>query len=237
MCQGTGRPHLFGHFGYQGIATTTANNSDAGFFAGGVVVIHVGLGVLGYLLGSIPFGYLIGRYHGIDVRLVGSGATGGTNVLRSVGRGAAIATGLGDLLKGMLAAWIGMRLGGEWGYAVATLTSMVGHSYPVWLGFRGGKSIATGAGALLLTYPWLVLIALGAAVMAIWPTRWVSLGSLTATTVLCGSLLALGTPSDRFLAAGAFLLIVWRHRSNIARMVAGNENRVGQRIARTGTDN
>lgn len=196
------------------------------------------LAVAGYLLGSIPFGYLIGLYHGIDVRKVGSGATGGTNVLRSVGRQAAIATGALDLLKGAFAGWLGLRYGGDWGHAVGAVSAMFGHSYPIWLGFRGGKSVATGAGGVLLTHPWMVLIGIGAALAAIWPTRWVSLGSLTGAVVICTYLLAVGTTPERVFAIAAFLLVVWRHRENIGRMASGTENRLGQRVhQRTGTDN
>lgn len=201
-------------------------------------MVLVGLAVAGYLLGAVPFGYLIGLYHGVDVRQVGSGATGGTNVLRSVGKGAAIATGLLDMLKGFAAAWLGLRYGGEWGDSIATVAAMFGHAYPVWLGFRGGKSVATGAGALLLTQPWVVLAGIAAALAAIGPTLWVSLGSLTGATAICGYLFATGTLPERTFALFAFVLVVWRHRENIRRMLSGTENRLGQPVhQRTGTDN
>jgi acyl phosphate:glycerol-3-phosphate acyltransferase len=195
--------------------------------------------IAGYLLGSVPFGFLIAQYHGIDIRTVGSGATGGTNVLRTVGVRAAIATALGDLLKGTVAGYLGLRLGGEWGYVSGVFAAMVGHSYPVWLGFRGGKSVATGAGGMLLLHPLLVLTGIAAALLAVWPTRWVSLGSLTGATVICLWLLLYGSVPESAFAIAAYLIVFWRHRENVRRMLAGTENRLGQRAVtlKTGTEN
>lgn len=188
------------------------------------------VGVVGYLLGSIPVGYLVGKARGIDVRKFGSGATGGTNVLRTLGPGAAILTGLSDLGKGLLAAWIGLRFAGEWGYAVGGLLSILGHSYPVWLRFKGGKSVATGGGTLVLLHPWAILAALVAGIAAIIPTRWVSLGSLVATFVAVVVVFAGGAPwGDRVLALGAMLVIYVRHWENMKRIAAGTENRFGQK--------
>ena len=144
----------------------------------------VSVAILGYLLGSIPVGFLMGKLRGIDVRRYGSGATGGTNVLRTLGPWAALFTVLCDIGKGLLAAYLGQRLAGEWGFVAAGLLASLGHSYPVWLRFRGGKSVATSGGVMLLHYPLAVLVGIAAGALAVVPTRWVSLGSLTATP--CG---------------------------------------------------
>ena len=184
--------------------------------------------VIGYLLGSIPFGYLMGRLKGVDVRKFGSGATGGTNVLRTLGKGLALATGLSDLLKGTLAAYIGYRYGGDTGYALAGVAAIAGHSYPVWLSFRGGKSVATSAGTLILFYPWAFVVGLAAAIVAIIPTRWVSLGSLVGALVYCGAIWVIDAPqAHKWLALGAFTIVYIRHWENMKRIATGTENRLG----------
>lgn len=186
--------------------------------------------VVGYLLGSIPVGYLVGKSRGIDVRKFGSGATGGTNVLRTLGWGAAVMTGLCDLFKGVVGAYLGYRLAGETGYALGGLAAIVGHSYPVWLSFKGGKSVATGAGTVLLFHPVAFLLGLVAAVGTIAATRYVSLGSLIGAIVLLIAMLVSGAPvADKLLAAGAVAVIYVRHWENMKRLAAGTENRFGQK--------
>lgn len=186
--------------------------------------------VLGYLFGSFPTGYLIGRTRGVDVRKFGSGGTGGTNVLRTLGKGAAITTGVVDVLKGTLAAYVGYRLAGDWGYALGGVAALVGHSYPVWLGFRGGKSVATGAGALALFYWPAFLVGLAVGIPTIVLSRWVSLGSLLgglAYTV--AAVVWLEHPSHLLLIAAAYGVVVVRHWSNIKRILNGTENRIGEK--------
>jgi len=181
-------------------------------------------------LGSIPVGYLVGRSRGIDVRKYGSGSTGGTNVLRTLGVGAAIFTGLCDLGKGILAAYLGQRFAGEWGYAAAGFLASLGHSYPVWLGFRGGKSVLTSAGAVVISHPYAILAAAVAGIGSIIPTRWVSLGSLVATAVAVVWIWASGAPlAHRLLVLGLMVVIYIRHWENIKRIAAGTENRIGQK--------
>jgi glycerol-3-phosphate acyltransferase PlsY len=188
------------------------------------------VGLVGYLLGSIPFGFLLGKAKGIDIRKYGSGATGGTNVLRTLGPAAALFTAVGDVSKGLLAAYLGLRFAGDWGYALAGFLAAFGHSYPVWLRFKGGKSVATGGGALLLAHPWAILAGLVTGVAAIAPTRWVSLGSLVATAVAVGTIFFAGAPlPHRVLAAGLLLVIYIRHWENMKRIAAGTENRLGQK--------
>lgn len=184
--------------------------------------------LIGYLLGSIPVGFLVAKSKGLDIRQYGSGATGGTNVLRTVGPAAAIATGVLDLLKGTVAAYLGSRMAGDWGYAAAVLAAMLGHSYPIWLGFRGGKAVATGAGGVLLHHPLAVGLGLATALAFIVPTRYVSLGSMTGAAVLGLWLIMTQPPPGQVLGAGALAIVLWRHRSNISRLIAGTENKFGQ---------
>ncbi|HWI65711.1 MAG TPA: glycerol-3-phosphate 1-O-acyltransferase PlsY [Symbiobacteriaceae bacterium] len=191
----------------------------------------VAAAIIGYLLGSIPVGFLVAKSKGVDIRKYGSGATGGTNVLRTLGVVPALATGLTDLLKGLVGAYIGGRLGGDWGYAVGGFFAVVGHSYPVWLKFKGGKSVATSAGSMILLYPLAFLAGLAAAIAAIVPTRYVSLGSLIGALVYPGIIIFTpGAPqAHKALALGAALVVYIRHWENIKRIAAGTENKLGQK--------
>ena len=185
--------------------------------------------VIAYLLGSIPFGYLLVKWRtGADVRSAGSGNIGATNVLRTSGRGAGIATLLLDIAKGYAAVWIAARLTGNnelWSSAAA-LAVMAGHAYPVFLRFQGGKAVATFVGAFLRLSP----LALGAALLvflgvAAW-TRHISLGSIAAaaTFPLAVWLIVHGPwpPLAASIVAGIF--IIYKHSSNIRRLRAGSEH-------------
>ncbi|HYG57245.1 MAG TPA: glycerol-3-phosphate acyltransferase [Symbiobacteriaceae bacterium] len=185
---------------------------------------------IGYLLGAIPVGFLVGQARGVDIRKFGSGATGGTNVLRTLGAGPAIFTGLCDVGKGLLGAYIGHRLAGEAGYAVGGFMAALGHSYSIWLKFRGGKSVATGAGALALQYPLGLLISIVAALGAIVPTRWVSLGSLVGGMVYLIFVLVTGVhQAHKLMAVGLIAVVYIRHWENMKRIASGTENRIGQK--------
>lgn len=195
-----------------------------------MLIRFVGALAIGYLLGSIPTGYLVGRVRGVDIRQWGSGATGGTNVLRTLGAGAALLTGVVDILKGMAGAVAGYALGGDWGYALGGFAALVGHSYPVWLRFRGGKSVATGAGTIVLFHPWVFLIGLVAGVAALIPTRFVSLGSLVGALVIAVAMIVSGAPlPHKLLAVGALLVVYIRHWENMKRLAKGTENKFGQK--------
>jgi acyl phosphate:glycerol-3-phosphate acyltransferase len=184
--------------------------------------------VAGYLIGSIPFALWLSRRQGIDVRRVGSGNVGATNVLRAVGAGAAVVTLLLDAGKGIAAVVLARQLSNEGGVAVlAALASIAGHVFPVWLRFRGGKGVATAAGAFGVLAP----VALGVAaltfVVTVWTTRFVSLGSMiAAVTLVCVVLLTDSRPIVIGGAAIAALLIIVGHRANLARLMAGTENRL-----------
>jgi acyl phosphate:glycerol-3-phosphate acyltransferase len=186
-----------------------------------------------YLLGSIPFSYLVARTRGIDVRTVGSGNVGATNVMRSAGKAAGIAAFVLDAAKGALAALLARQVApGPAVPPLAAVAAIVGHMYPVWLGFRGGKGVATGAGAFLPLAPLATAAGLVAFALAAAVTRYVSVGSMAGAIVLAASAAALGAPWPVWLAAAAMAsLIVWKHRGNLRRLADGTESRMGARRA------
>ncbi len=189
--------------------------------------------VLAYLFGAIPFGYLIAkRAHGGDIRATGSGSIGATNVMRSVGRGAGLATLLLDVAKGFAAVAVARQLsnGQPWSRTViiASFAAIVGHVFPVFLGFRGGKGVATGVGVYLAIAPWAVLavLVLWAITVAIW--RYVSLGSVLGAGAFPFCVYLIYRPPLEItlgMIAGA-TLVVLKHWSNIERLVAGTERRL-----------
>lgn len=192
--------------------------------------------VIGYLLGSISFAVLIARSGGVDIFKVGSGNPGATNVLRTLGKPRGYICFLLDALKGAAAVLSGMGLGlvagsgagGETLGVVALLGAILGHSYSVFLRFRGGKGVATTVGGLLVLVPWVLLIGLLVWLAVFYGTKYVSLASLCLGVSLPVSSLFLGNSLlmnsvTLFLA----LLIVVRHRANIQRLLAGTENRAG----------
>jgi acyl phosphate:glycerol-3-phosphate acyltransferase len=183
---------------------------------------------LGYLLGSVPWGLLLTRAagHG-DIRAIGSGNIGATNVLRTGSKGLAAATLALDALKGAAALLVAEAVWGESAGLTAGFGAMLGHAFPVWLGFRGGKGVATGGGVLLAASWWMGLAAALAwlAVAAI--TRRSSAGALAACVAVPLVALAVGRTDLALFAAGVAVLVVARHRDNIARLMAGTEPRIG----------
>lgn len=191
--------------------------------------------LLAYLLGAIPTGYLISRWVAdLDIRDVGSGSTGATNVLRQVGKGPALVVFLVDVAKGTTAVLLArsLQLGDEW-QVLAGLAALAGHIWPVWLGWKGGKAVATGLGMLLgLSWP-VGLACFGVFVTVLSFSRIVSLASVSAAISL--PLLMLWSfvgssfrPAYLVLALIAMVLVVWRHRSNLKRLLAGSEPKLGQ---------
>jgi glycerol-3-phosphate acyltransferase PlsY len=194
------------------------------------VIVLISLGVLGYLLGSIPFGLVLTRLAGLgDIRKIGSGNIGATNVLRTGRKGLAAATLLLDAAKGAAAVLIGAWLAGESGVLSAGLGAILGHQFPVWLGFKGGKGVATGFGVLLAAAP---LAALGAALvwlaMAL-ATRISSASALAACVAapVIAALLGATLPVEALVIVTA-ALVVSRHYANIRRLLAGTEPRIGR---------
>jgi len=195
----------------------------------------VALVATSYLLGSIPFSFLTARAFGVkDVRRVGSGNVGATNVLRNAGKAAGLIAFALDAAKGAAATVLALRLApaGEavWP-ALAAMLVVVGHMYPVWLRFQGGKGVATGFGAFAPLAPWPALWAAVAFILVAALTRYVSLGSIAGAAALAALVSALGT-SPRAVAVAAVLtaaLVVFRHRSNLRRLLAGSERRTADR--------
>ena len=185
-----------------------------------------------YLLGSIPFSYLVARRWGVeDVRKVGSGNVGATNVMRAAGTlPGLVAFGL-DFLKGTAASLLAVRVAPEGPLpALAAAAAVVGHMGSVWIGFKGGKGVATGAGAFLPLAPAATGIALAVFGVALAVTRYVSVGSIVGTLSLSLAALLRGAPASVVVSAAAVgLAIVWKHRGNIARIRHGTENRLGRR--------
>ena len=188
--------------------------------------------ILGYLLGSIPSGWIAGRWlKGMDLRELGSGSTGATNVLRQVGKGPALIVFLIDVGKGAAAVLIARALGlGDWIQVLAGLTALAGHIWPMWLNFKGGKAVATGFGMFLgLAWP-VGLASFGVFLLTLWLFRIVSLSSVLAAVslpllMICFS----GIGSYILIALVAMGLVLWRHRSNLARILEGSEPKVGQK--------
>lgn len=195
--------------------------------------------IAAYVLGSIPFGYLIVRAKkGADVRASGSGATGATNVSRSAGKVAGVLTLLLDAAKGALAVWLARALvapdmGINWYVAAAAIVAIVGHCFPVWLGFRGGKGVATGVGVFLGLSPLALAGAGFVFLLVILSTRYVSLGSIAAAAAfpLCIWSLGLYTRQvENFApimtaALASAALIIFMHRANIGRLMRGTESK------------
>jgi glycerol-3-phosphate acyltransferase PlsY len=189
--------------------------------------------LVGYLIGAVPIGWMVARAFGVsDIRRHGSGSIGATNVLRTLGRRAAIVTLLGDVLKGSLAVFTAAALSGGDPVVTgaATAAAVVGNCWSVFLGFRGGKGVATGLGALLWIVPWATLAALPVFVAVVATTRYVSLASLLAAACVPLGAVMLRYPSPSAIAALVVAAIVAaRHHANIARLRAGTESRLGQR--------
>jgi len=196
--------------------------------------------VLAYLLGSIPTGYLAAKARGVDIRTAGSGNIGATNAFRILGKPAGIFVLLVDALKG----WIAVRvvasglvdtllppdsLGGsrEIGAIVAALFAVLGHNYPCWLHFKGGKGIATSAGVLVALVPLPLLVILGVWIVVFAFSRYVSLASISAAFALPFADWALGeSRTITLICAALATLAIYKHKSNIQRLIKGTENRI-----------
>ncbi len=191
---------------------------------------------LGYLFGSFPSGYLAGRvFKGIDIRSFGSGSTGATNVLRHIGKRAAILVFLIDVFKGVLSILLAkyFLLNDSWQVAVG-LSTLIGHIWPVWLNWRGGKAVATGLG-IFLGLSWQVgLGTLGIFILVITLFRIVSLASVVAALTL-PLMMFISFNSSNFslpflvISLLAMTLVIWRHRENIVRLIKGKEPKIGKK--------
>jgi len=190
----------------------------------------------GYLLGAVPFAYLFARLKGVDIRTVGSGNVGATNVFRSVSKGLGIATFAADVLKGFVPAFFFPMLAERWacleaGPGLALLcgcAAIVGHNWPVFLRFKGGKGVATSAGMLLGVAPAAVGIGLATWILVFAATRYVSVASIVAAVAVPATAWWMSARGARLLPAVLTVLgalIIWRHRSNLRRLARGEEHR------------
>ena len=188
--------------------------------------------VAAYLIGAIPVGFLVARAAGgTDIRRAGSGNIGATNVLRTLGRGPAVLTLVGDIVKGYLAVTAARAIGTEaWSAAGGAVAAVAGNCWPLFLAFRGGKGMATGLGAFLAVAPWAVAPAAVLWLVVTSLSRYVSLASILSCVSLPVAAALLGYPRHSVVAAALVALIItWRHRENIARLASGTEHRLGDR--------
>ncbi len=186
-----------------------------------------------YLIGSIPFALLLARrWGGHDLHRIGSGNIGAANVLRASGIRAGVVVAILDIAKGAAGVAVGGRIAGaEHAEALAGFAAVVGHIYPIWLKFRGGKGVATACGVFTVLAPLAVPPAVVAFVASIWMTRYISIGSVAATVVFPLVAYLAGYPAPVVASScAAAALIVFRHRSNLARVRVGTERRVGARV-------
>jgi len=189
--------------------------------------------VLAYFIGSIPFALLLARrWSAADLRLVGSGNLGAANVMRSSGLAAGLLVAALDIGKGAASVWLAARLSATAGVpAVAGFAAIIGHIYPVWLRFRGGKGVATACGVFSVLTPLAIPPALAIFAAVVWTTKYISLASVVASMALPPLAYALGSTAPTVATAVASsILIVFRHRSNVGRLRTGTERRVGARV-------
>ena len=202
----------------------------------------IGMAVLGYLIGAIPVGVVVGKLRrGIDVREHGSGSMGMTNVMRTVGRGAGALVFLADVAKGAVAvalAWPIIGSGSDmffWGQVAGGVAAVIGHIWPVYIGFRGGRGVSTGFGAILvLSWP-VALIPLAVFISVVALVRYVSLGSILGALTMLLAMIPFIVYDVEPLAYMVFVavvapLIIFRHRGNIKRLLSGTESKIGQRV-------
>jgi glycerol-3-phosphate acyltransferase PlsY len=212
------------------------------------MILYLIVAVFAYLLGSIPFGYLLVKtFRGEDIRLSGSGNIGATNVARSGAKGLGAVTLLLDVLKGLLAVWLAaafarskynpwVAMGGFYCdsirlMATAALFAVLGHVFPVWLKFKGGKGVATALGVFALLFPQAVLVSLAAFTIVVVLTRYVSLGSILAALAFPAASYFLYRPDWTSLAltAAVSAAVILKHHQNIRRLLAGTESRFGSK--------
>jgi glycerol-3-phosphate acyltransferase PlsY len=187
---------------------------------------------IAYLIGSVPFGLILTRLAGAgDVRNIGSGNIGATNVLRTGRRGLAVATLILDLLKGALPVWLAFRYLGPDMAVVAGLGAVLGHCFPVWLRFRGGKGVATAAGVVVALTPTVAAVAMGVFLLVVLATRYVSLGSILGALAATPAAYLMGYVQAAELYLLLALIILAKHAANLRRLAQGTEARLSLRRA------
>lgn len=193
--------------------------------------MNIFISILAYFIGNLSSAYFIGKYMGnIDIRSHGSGNAGATNVLRTLGKEAAALAFLGDFLKGVAAVLIGGLLHGVDGALLAGIFVIVGHNWPILLGFKGGKGIATSIGVVIAVKPLMILLIAPIAIFIIYRTKYVSLGSLIGAALLPMFMLITFQPFKYILFGLAIAILAFiRHSSNIERLLNGTENKIGKK--------
>lgn len=186
----------------------------------------------GYLIGSVPFAFLLARRGGVDLRVSGSGNVGAANVQRMTGTRRGVTVLALDIAKGSAAVWLADAAGvGAAARAATGVAAVVGHIYPVWLRFQGGKGVAVACGVFSVLLPAATAVAVGVFAAVVWMTRFVSLGSIVATAIVPPTAYLSGASALLVMSASvAALLIIFRHRSNLARIRAGTERRLGRSL-------
>ncbi len=202
-------------------------------------LIFAGSAVVSYFIGSIPTGFLWGKARGIDIRKVGSGNIGATNVMRALGKGPGITVLVIDAAKGFLPVWAAPRVFPDvstvWLQIVCCVFVIAGHNWSCWLKFKGGKGVATSAGALLAFLPWPLLCALGTWVIVFGIWRYVSLASICAAVALPIATWLIEKDMTLLIFAALIAVVaIYKHKSNIQRLLAGTENRIGKPNSQSG---
>ena len=205
-----------------------------GSVSGILLIIFISL--IGYFLGSINSSLVVGKFYGVDVRKHGSGNAGATNTLRTLGKKAAMIATLGDLLKGFVACIIGLLLAKsfgsitkEMGIMISGVAAIIGHNWPIYFKFKGGKGVLTSLAVVLMMDYKIALLILGVFIIIVAITRFVSLGSIVATLLFPILAATLFSKSPEFIVFSSILafLIIFRHRSNIVRIIKGTESKLG----------
>jgi glycerol-3-phosphate acyltransferase PlsY len=187
--------------------------------------------ICAFIMGSIPVGMLVARAKGVDLKKIGSGNIGATNVLRSLGKGPAALTLIGDMLKGTLAVALGRYFGlGTFYEGIIGLSAILGHNFSVFLGFRGGKGVATSLGVFILYSPRTALITFVIWIAVVITTKYSSLGALISFGLLPLNIILFDSKEKLPVALLVTLLILIRHTDNIQRLMKGTERKIGERL-------
>lgn len=185
--------------------------------------------IIAYFLGAIPFGYIVSKLHGVDIMSKGSGNIGFTNVWRVLGIKSGLVVLVCDMAKGYLATWIGFALAGANGAILGGIACILGHTFNVFLHFKGGKGVASGAGVILYLSPLTFLICAGILSVITALTRYMSLGSIITALVCPLIMLFLGEPWQYVLGIGiCCVYVIYKHKANILRLMNGTENKIGK---------
>jgi len=201
-----------------------------------VTISYIAIAIIAYLLGNISTSYIIAkRISGVDIRTQGSGNAGSTNVLRTMGKRAGAATFIGDLLKGTISVLIGQLIANFIGIDrtiagyVAVIFVVVGHNWPAFLGFKGGKGVATSLGAMMAINPVIALSCLGIFIIVVAVTKYVSLGSVVGIAFSVPFMLLSKNRAGAVVALFLTVSVIYTHRANLKRLIKGEENKVGSK--------